>query len=149
LQILPDALEAQLGDSILLNAQVIKLLQIKDDWRVTTSAGGAEHSAVIYCGTAHKLVELKIESQTALKFSTFSEVRYVPVASVVLGFCREDMAHSCEGFGMLIPKIEGFKILGTIFSWSLFPNRAPVSQNYAVELRGWRALSRTGVAAAG
>jgi oxygen-dependent protoporphyrinogen oxidase len=47
------------------------------------------------------------------------------VASVVLGFRREDVAHSCQGFGMLIPKIEGFKILGTIFSSALFPNRAP------------------------
>ena len=47
------------------------------------------------------------------------------MASVVLGFRRKDVAHPCEGFGMLIPKIEGFKILGTIFSSSLFPNRAP------------------------
>jgi protoporphyrinogen/coproporphyrinogen III oxidase len=128
LQVLPDALAAQLGDSIRLSTQVIKLLQTKDDWRVTTSAGETEHGAVIYCGTAHKLAELKIESQLPLNFSAFSEIRYAPVASVVLGFRREDVAHSCEGFGMLIPKIEGFKILGTIFSSSLFPNRAPTGQ---------------------
>jgi oxygen-dependent protoporphyrinogen oxidase len=100
-----------------------------------------EHSAVIYCGTAHQLAELEIRRTgvAPVSFSTkqvgdrrdacptapFSEIRYPPVASVVLGFRREDVAHSCEGFGMLIPKIEGFKILGTIFSSSLFPNRAP------------------------
>jgi oxygen-dependent protoporphyrinogen oxidase len=100
-----------------------------------------EHSAVIYCGTAPKLAELQIElgapstgsAQTpdtfeprrCSAFQEFSEIRYPPVASVVLGFRREDVAHPCEGFGMLIPKIEGFKILGTIFSSSLFPNRAP------------------------
>ncbi|MBU6400168.1 MAG: protoporphyrinogen oxidase [Verrucomicrobia bacterium] len=60
-----------------------------------------------------------------LDLSAFSEIRYPPVASVVLGFRREDVAHPCAGFGMLIPKVEGFKILGTIFSSSLFPNRAP------------------------
>jgi oxygen-dependent protoporphyrinogen oxidase len=100
-----------------------------------------EHSAVIYCGTAHKLAEMQIdfgapasgpartdsinEPDRRPAFQEFSEIRYPPVASVVLGFRREDVAHSCEGFGMLIPKIEGFKILGTIFSSSLFPNRAP------------------------
>jgi oxygen-dependent protoporphyrinogen oxidase len=55
----------------------------------------------------------------------FSEIRHPPVASVVLGFRREDVAHPCEGFGALIPNVEGFKILGTLFSSSLFPNRAP------------------------
>ena len=60
-----------------------------------------------------------------ISLAPLSEIRYPPVASVVLGFRREDVAHSCEGFGMLIPKVEGFKILGTIFSSSLFPNRAP------------------------
>jgi oxygen-dependent protoporphyrinogen oxidase len=100
-----------------------------------------EHSAVIYCGTAPKLAELQVELGAPVSgpaqtdsinrpdrrpaFQEFSEIRYPPVASVVLGFRREDVAHPCEGFGMLIPKIEGFKILGTIFSSSLFPNRAP------------------------
>jgi oxygen-dependent protoporphyrinogen oxidase len=110
----------------------------------------AEHRAVVYCGTAYKLAGLKVESGApstssarigdrnalnrcsalqpnaqGLDLSPFSEIRYPPVASVVLGFRREDVAHPCEGYGLLIPKIEGFKILGTIFSSSLFPNRAP------------------------
>jgi protoporphyrinogen/coproporphyrinogen III oxidase len=64
-----------------------------------------------------------------LELATFSEIRYPPVASVVLGFRREDVAHDCCGFGMLIPKIAGFKSLGTIFSSALFPNRAPAGHH--------------------
>ena len=43
----------------------------------------------------------------------------------MLGFRREDVSHPLDGFGMLIPEVEGFNILGTLFSSSLFPNRAP------------------------
>jgi oxygen-dependent protoporphyrinogen oxidase len=141
LQVLPDALASQLGDSLKLNTTVTKLTQTNNGWRVTTATGEAEHSAVIYCGTAHKLAGLQVEFGTPASgtvrtdstnepcrrpaFQEFAEIRYPPVASVVLGFRREDIAHSCEGYGMLIPKIEGFKILGTIFSSALFPNRAP------------------------
>ena len=125
LQVLPDALAAELGDSLKLNTQIVKLLQTNGGWRVSTSDHEMEHSAVIYCGTAFKLAKLKIESQIPLDFSAFSEIRHSPVASVVLGFRREDVVHPLDGFGMLIPKIEGFKILGTIFSSPLFPNRAP------------------------
>jgi oxygen-dependent protoporphyrinogen oxidase len=128
LQVLTDTLAAQLGDSLKLNSPVTKITQTENDWRISTANGDSGFGAVICCGTAHKLAELKIESQTPLNFSALSEIRYAPVASVVLGFRREDVAHSCSGFGMLIPKIEGFKILGTIFSSSLFPNRAPAGQ---------------------
>ena len=94
--------------------------------RVSGRESQALHSAIVFCGTAYRLAELKAEPTSgALDLSSFSEIRYPPVASVVLGFRREDVAHPCEGFGMLIPKIEGFRILGTIFSSSLFPNRAP------------------------
>jgi oxygen-dependent protoporphyrinogen oxidase len=125
LQVLPDALAESLGNSLKLNLPVTKLTQINDAWHVTTASSEAEFDAVIYCGPAHKLPELKIEAQSPANFSAFSEIYYPPVASVVLGFRREDVEHPCSGFGMLIPKIEGFKILGTIFSSALFPNRAP------------------------
>jgi oxygen-dependent protoporphyrinogen oxidase len=139
LQVLPDALAAQLGDSVKLNTPVTKLTQTGGGWRVSTASNEAEFGAVIYCGTAYRLAGLEISGtgfqpvsaqagthkQDACATTPFSEIRYPPVASVVLGFRREDIAHSCQGYGMLIPKIEGFKILGTIFSSALFPNRAP------------------------
>jgi len=137
LQVLPDTLAAQLRDEVKLNTSVTKLTQTEVGWRVSTPSEETEHSAVIYCGTAYRLAELEVEGREVRPLpgggahgvtrptAAFSEIRYPPVASVVLGFRREDVAHACQGFGMLIPKIEGFRILGTIFSSSLFPNRAP------------------------
>jgi oxygen-dependent protoporphyrinogen oxidase len=129
LQVLPDTLAAQLGDAVKLNTAVSKLTQTADAWRITSLAGESEHSGIIFCGTAPRLAALQIEAKGMPSLAPLSEVRYPPVASVVLGFRREDVAHSCAGFGMLIPKIEGFKILGTIFSSSLFPNRAPAGHH--------------------
>jgi oxygen-dependent protoporphyrinogen oxidase len=103
--------------------------EIPGGWRVDYLEGGqpasAEHCAVIYCGTAFKLAELKIEARKPVKLSSLSEIRHPPVASVVLGFRRQDVTHPCSGFGVLIPGMEGYKILGSIFSSALFPNRAP------------------------
>ncbi len=129
LQVLPETLRERLGDAVRLNTPVTRLSQTAEGWTLDLRGPGqqarADHRAVIYAGTAFKLAELEVRAAAPLRFNTFAEIRYPPVASVVLGFRREDVAHPCEGFGMLIPKIEGFKILGTIFSSSLFPNRAP------------------------
>ncbi|MDR3459172.1 MAG: protoporphyrinogen oxidase [Verrucomicrobiae bacterium] len=125
LQVLTDTLAAHLGDSLKLNTPVTALMRTDAGWRVTAAGEAQEFGTVLYCGTAYRLAELKIEAPAALDLSAFSEIIYPPVTSVVLGFRREDVTHPCGGFGMLIPKIEGFKILGTIFSSALFPNRAP------------------------
>jgi protoporphyrinogen/coproporphyrinogen III oxidase len=125
LQVLTDTLAAQLGDAVKLNTPVNLLAQEGSVWHVKTPKDEAEHSAVVYCGTAYRLAELRIAARRPVDFSQFSQIRYTPVVSVVLGFRREDVSHPCVGFGMLIPRVEGFKILGTIFSSALFPNRAP------------------------
>ncbi len=48
-----------------------------------------------------------------------------PVTMLTLGFPRERVAHPLDGFGMLVPEKEGREILGTLFTSSLFRNRAP------------------------
>lgn len=126
LQVLPDTLCERLGHATRLNTSVTRLSRNATEWTLDlrTKDGGqtSEHSAVIYAGTAFQLAELH---GNLPDLTPFSEIRHPPVASVVLGFRRDDVEHPCQGFGALIPNVEGFKILGTIFSSSLFPNRAP------------------------
>lgn len=136
LQVLPDTLRSHLGDSVRLNTAVTSIRQTAGGWIVVSSTGGvssdSEHSAVIHAGTAHGLAKLHISLAGSsggagknLDLTSFAVIRNPAVASVVLGFRREDVAFPCSGFGVLIPRMEGFNILGTIFSSSLFPNRAP------------------------
>jgi len=130
LEVLPETLCSRLGNAVRLSTTVTAVAQSAGGWRLgfleRRQPERAEHSAVLFAGTAYQLAKLTIQTDIAASLRSLSEIRYPPVASVVLGFRREDITHPCEGFGMLIPKIEGFKILGTIFSSSLFPNRAPV-----------------------
>ncbi len=129
LQVLPDTLRERLGEAVRLHATVTKLEQKAAGWSLeftqNTRQSRAEHSVVIFAGTAHKLAELDIVSKAWIGLGELKEIRCPPVASVALGFRREDVAHSCEGFGLLVPAVEGLNILGTMFSSSLFPERAP------------------------
>jgi len=129
LEVLPLTLCAHLGEAVQLHTTVLGLAQTPTGWQLTlsrnTGQATAEHRAVVYCGTAYQLAQLDLRGPVPLDLAAFAEIRYPPVASVVLGFRREDVAHPCQGFGMLIPRVAGFKILGSIFSSALFPNRAP------------------------
>lgn len=53
------------------------------------------------------------------------DVEAAPVAVVALGFDRAHVRHPLDGFGMLIPRVEGLRTLGALFTSTLFPGRAP------------------------
>jgi oxygen-dependent protoporphyrinogen oxidase len=53
---------------------------------------------------------------------------YNPVTVVGLGFDRSRIAHPLDGFGFLVPKSEGRRILGTLFSSTLWPHAAPAGK---------------------
>jgi oxygen-dependent protoporphyrinogen oxidase len=52
-------------------------------------------------------------------------IEYAPVAVVSLGYRREDIGHSLNGFGFLAPRSSGLRVLGSVWNSSLFPGRAP------------------------
>jgi len=55
----------------------------------------------------------------------FARIEYAPVAVVGLGYRREQIRHATDGFGFLVPRKEGLRLLGSVWSSSLFPGRAP------------------------
>jgi oxygen-dependent protoporphyrinogen oxidase len=57
--------------------------------------------------------------------AALSAISYPPVAVAVSAYRKNPAAHALDGFGFLVPQCEGREILGTIFSSTLFGNRAP------------------------
>ncbi len=54
-----------------------------------------------------------------------SRIEYAPVAVLAAGYRREQVRHRLEGFGFLVPRKEGLRMLGVVWNSSLFPGSAP------------------------
>lgn len=129
LHVLPNALQTELGDRVQLGSSVLEVDNRSGGWNVKVRHGDREtvssHSAILFTGPTHQLANLRIAAPEQVQVDSFAKIHYPPVASVALGFKRSDLGHPLDGFGMLIPEVEKFHILGSLFSSSIFPNRAP------------------------
>ena len=126
---LPTALRDALGSRVQVNAPVTSMRLDDQQWHVATRTpdGATEmhfFDAVISTVPLHRLAAIDFNAYVDL--DALNNVPYPPVSVIALGFDRSDVAHPLDGFGMLVPKVEdSFSILGTLFSSTLFPGRAP------------------------
>ena len=60
--------------------------------------------------------------------SALNSIDYAAVAVVSLGYRQQDIGHSLNGFGFLVPRSSGLRVLGSVWNSSLFPGRAPEGQ---------------------
>lgn len=57
--------------------------------------------------------------------STLGEIPYAGMTVICAGYRREKVGHSLDGFGFLVPRCEGLRLLGCIWTSSVFDGRAP------------------------
>src|SRR5258708_30343427 len=57
--------------------------------------------------------------------SPFPTRRSSDLAVVSLSYRKQDIGHELEGFGFLVPRSAGLRVLGSVWNSSLFPGRAP------------------------
>jgi oxygen-dependent protoporphyrinogen oxidase len=128
LQTLPRALADTLGDCLHTGTRVTRLTPGDGGWMLTTQTGGMEttYRADAVLSTAPLYYLPKLLSDLAFDLDPLEGVPYPPVTVYHLGYHASDVGHPLDGFGVLVPEVEDdLHILGTIFSSTLFPNRAP------------------------
>ncbi len=101
----------------------------KDGFRITLAGPSGEASV-----DAQQLIVALPAAETAVALAPLAAadalapiagLPHAPVAVVGLGFDRDQIGHPLDGFGLLSPHSEGKRIMGALFSSTLFPDCAP------------------------
>lgn len=115
----------KLGDRYRPRQRVSHIATGPQGWELTTEQGdsfSAEH--LVLAITAKEAAPLMRDADAAMA-SELDSIRYAPMSVVHVGVQREHSGDMPDGFGFLIPRDEGLRILGCIFSSKLFTGRAP------------------------
>lgn len=123
------AFESYMGDDAGVNAEVIKWTMLEEEGFQV----GLMYDDQEYYMTSRNLILATSAPDAGEILRAFLEgpsgelesIPYAPLAICYAGFSREKVAHRLDGFGILCPTVENRKILGVIFSSSLFPERSP------------------------
>jgi oxygen-dependent protoporphyrinogen oxidase len=127
MQTLTDAIANSLV-RVEFNAEAVALIPGNGTFTVTASSANGPrniHARAVLLATpaaaAAKLVA-PFAPQAAVALAA---IPYPPVAVAISAYRRSAIAHALDGFGFLVPQRERRRILGAIFSSTLFDQRAP------------------------
>ena len=122
---LAEAIQASLGDRFKGGSEVKKISREGEGYRIELAGDGAvDVDEVIITSPAYVIADMIRELSSGAS-ELLAAIEYAPIAIVYLGFNREDVSHPLDGFGCLIAGKEKRKLLGSLWSSSLFPERAP------------------------
>jgi len=114
--------------AVRLSTPVHRIQQLaRGDWllEVGEKREAAEFDAVIVALPAHAAARA-LQSLDASLASELAAISYAGCVVVSCGFRRDQIAHPLDGFGFVVPQIEGRKIVAGSYASNKFPGRAPL-----------------------
>ena len=118
-------------EEVLTNESVLTVTRLAQGWKVKSRniAGNLSElvcDEVISTIPVDQIPNITWENIKGKEnFNDLTKVTYFPLSMVFLGMKKESIEHNLDGFGFLVPQKENLSILGTLFSSTLFENRAP------------------------
>ena len=119
-QALIEILAERLRENLRLDAQVKKVEKREGRYGIS----GTAFDAVVVAAPAYAAGRL-LRGLDAELADDLERIAYAPLAVAALGFDAKDLNHPLDGFGFLVPRREGRRILGALWDSSVFPGRAP------------------------
>src|SRR5580693_487961 len=131
-----DALGAQLGDSAKLGVSVDAVIrntsESKERFEVRCTLDGSSAqrteslaASAVICATETAPAGAMLAPSSEQFTKSLARIPYAPIAVVSAGYRREALGRALDGFGFLVPRKEGLRVLGCVWNSALFPGRAP------------------------
>ncbi len=108
------------------NSEVISIEKQNQKFIVQTNDAEYEFDKLIITSPAYtaSIFLKKLNEELA---NELTKIPYAPIFVAGLGFNNSDVEDDLDGFGYLIPSKEKRKILGALYTSSIFPERAPTN----------------------
>jgi oxygen-dependent protoporphyrinogen oxidase len=134
------ALAKNLGPALLTETRVSEIAQQGDmsfDLHLVGRGGNEAVSAKSLILATPTDITGSLLSQLDSSFeSLLTPIEYAAVAVVSLGYRQQDVGHALNGFGFLVPRSAGLRVLGSVWNSSLFPGRTPEGHAFLTSFVG-------------
>lgn len=121
-------LSSELGNRLLLNTEVVSVDKKEQKYNIKFKSidtyADEVFDSVIFSVPSKITGRLLKNIDTCLSEDLIN-IYYPPVAVVFTGFKKNKISFNPDGFGFLVPEVENRKILGSLWSSVIFPDRAP------------------------
>ena len=121
---LVERLAAALGDKVRTSTPVLGLARRGGLFELATPAGAIKAERVLLAVPAAQCAAILHDALPAAA-GILRGIPAAPIAVAALAFPARGFPHSLGGFGFLVPRRERLRILGALWSSSIFPARAP------------------------
>jgi oxygen-dependent protoporphyrinogen oxidase len=125
MQQLADALVARLAPETLRANTAVEAVQKQDRGWVVSAGYASDHFDAVIVATSAKAAVPLFEITCADLASELKGIPYSSSLTVALGFDKDVRAALPAGFGFLVPRSEGKRVLAATFVHNKFPHRAP------------------------
>jgi protoporphyrinogen/coproporphyrinogen III oxidase len=114
----------ELQDTLVTSAAVLSINRDEDGFSIKTDDKSWQAETVVVAAPSWAAAQI-IEDLSPPVSRALAEISHAPVDVVCQGFRDKSVPRDLRGFGVLIPRVEKIRTLGTLWSDSIFPGQAP------------------------